>query len=156
MRRSILASGPKQNGSVAVSLVANAILIALLASITFTYPPSAFFGAEKTPSQTERVTYVQVQPRGAATVGNGAAPNANPKKVTTPVRAVEFLAGDFAQLPAPRLAKAPVRMKKSFMSAARAAARMASRCSVIVGSGGAIFRPNRRRESGNATESERP
>ena len=87
MRRSILASGPKQNGSVAVSLVANAILIALLASITFTYPPSAFFGAEKTPSQTERVTYVQVQPRGAATVGNGAAPNANPKKVTTPVPA---------------------------------------------------------------------
>ena len=85
MRRSILETGPKQKGSVAVSLVANAILIALLASITFTYPPSAFFAAEKTPSQTERVTYVQVQPRGAATVGNGAAPKAKPKKVATPV-----------------------------------------------------------------------
>lgn len=86
MRRSILDTGPKRNGSVAVSLVANAIFIALLASITFTYPPSAFFAGDRTKTPTERVTYVQVQPRGSATtVGNGAAPKAKPKKVATPV-----------------------------------------------------------------------
>jgi hypothetical protein len=85
MRRSILDTGPKQNGSVAVSIIANAVLIALIASITFTYPPSAFFEGDRTKTPTERVTYVQVQPRGSATAGNGAVPKAKPKKVATPV-----------------------------------------------------------------------
>jgi hypothetical protein len=89
VRRSLLDHGPRKNGSVAVSLVANAVFIALLASITFTYPPSAFFGSEKRPTQTERVTYVQVQPRGVAatTTGNGQTPKAKPRKTTTPIPA---------------------------------------------------------------------
>jgi hypothetical protein len=88
MRRSLLDAGPRKSGSVAVSLVANAILIALVASITFTYPPSAFFNGDRTQTPTERVTYVQVQPRGAATIaGNGETPKAKPKKATTPTPA---------------------------------------------------------------------
>ena len=85
MRRSLLDKGPNKNGSVVVSLIANAIFIALIASITFTYPPSAFFG-DRTATPTERVTYVQVQPRGAAVAaGNGVAPKTKPKKAVTPV-----------------------------------------------------------------------
>jgi len=88
MRRSLLDAGPRKKGSVAISLVANAILIALIASITFTYPRSAFFEGDRTLTPTERVTYVQVQPRGTSTVaGNGAAPKAKPKKAIAPTPA---------------------------------------------------------------------
>ena len=43
MRRSMLEKDPQKKGSFAISLVVNAIAIALIGSITFTYPPSAFF-----------------------------------------------------------------------------------------------------------------
>jgi hypothetical protein len=85
MRRSILDSGPKKKGSVAISLIVNAILIALIGSITFTYPPSAFFSADKDKQPTERVVYVNVQPRGSPAAENGApAAKKKPKKTETP------------------------------------------------------------------------
>jgi hypothetical protein len=83
-RRSILEHGPRENGSVAISVVVNAVLIALLGSITFTYPPSAFFGADKDKTPTERLTYVKVQPQPAAAVGNGSSVKEKPKKAEKP------------------------------------------------------------------------
>jgi len=89
MRRSILDSGPQKKGSIAISLVVNAIVIALIGSITFTYPP--FFGADKDKVPTERVVYVKVQPpRGSP----AAEPGASPAKKTTKK----------AEVPAPILA----------------------------------------------------
>jgi hypothetical protein len=84
VRQSLLAPRPRKNGSFAISLVANAILIALLGSITFTYPPSAFFGFAKDKTPTERIVYVKVQPRAAAQVGNGSDTKAKPKKAANP------------------------------------------------------------------------
>jgi len=109
MRRSLLDAGPRKKGSVAISLVANAILIALIASITFTYPRSAFFEGDRTLTPTERVTYVQVQPRGASTVaGNGATPKAKPKKAIaptpTPILAPSVIPTTLPPIPAPTAA----------------------------------------------------
>ena len=84
MRRSILESGPKKKGSIAISIVVNAIVIALIGSITFTYPP--FFSADKDKQPTERVVYVKVQPqpKGSPTADNGAPAKAKPKKADVP------------------------------------------------------------------------
>jgi hypothetical protein len=83
MRRSFHEAGPKKRGSVAVSIVVNAIVIALIASITFTYPPSAFFG-DRTGTPKERVTYVKVQPPVVVTAE---APKVKPKKAKAPTPA---------------------------------------------------------------------
>ncbi|HEY4218187.1 MAG TPA: hypothetical protein VGM67_13670 [Gemmatimonadaceae bacterium] len=69
-------------GSIVISLAAHVVLIALIASITFRYPLSAFF-KEKTPLR-ESIQYVQVQPKPAQTAGNGIAAKANKKKVEKP------------------------------------------------------------------------
>jgi hypothetical protein len=86
MRQSILAPRPQKKGSFAISLIANALLIALIGSITFHYPPSAFFNFDKDQTPTERVVYVKVQPQAAPKLGDGApaAAKAKKKKVETP------------------------------------------------------------------------
>jgi hypothetical protein len=103
VRRSILESGPKKRGSIAVSLIVNAIVIALIASITFTYPPSAFFGPDKDKSPTERVVYVKVQPRGSQAAENGAPAKAKPKKteVPAPILAPSVIPSTLPPIPPP-------------------------------------------------------
>ena len=84
MKRSIFAPRQRNRWSVAISLVANAVAIALFASITFHYPPAAFFRFPKEKPSTERITYVTPQPRPVAAVGNGSDVRAKPKKATNP------------------------------------------------------------------------
>jgi hypothetical protein len=85
MRRSMLEKNPQKKGSFAISLIINAILVVLIGSITFHYPPSAFFSSPDR-QQTERVVFVQPSPKSPATAGagNGVNPKEKPKKVTTP------------------------------------------------------------------------
>jgi hypothetical protein len=70
---------------VLLSLGIHVVLIALIASITFTYPIASFFDREVT-APTERIQYVRVQPAaGPAGEPGGAAPTkAREKKVETP------------------------------------------------------------------------
>jgi hypothetical protein len=85
MRRSMLEKDRQKKGSFAISLIANAIFIALIGSITFHYPPSAFFNSSKDRQQTERVVYVTAQPKPApAGAGNGVNPKEKPKKTEKP------------------------------------------------------------------------
>jgi hypothetical protein len=86
MKRSMFERRPRKDGSFAISLVANAIAIALIGSITFHYPYAAFFGPQKDRETTERVVYVQVQPRAAGNAGNGSNAKEKPKKAATPAR----------------------------------------------------------------------
>jgi hypothetical protein len=73
-----------KKGSVVASLVVHVIAIVLIASITFTYPLSSFFG-EKENVPVERIQYVRVVPRGApAAVGNGSQEKTPPKKAEKP------------------------------------------------------------------------
>ena len=68
-----------QKGSILASVAVHVVVIAMIASITFSYPIASFFGAkDKIP--TERIQYVQVQPRAAAPIGNGSQENAKPPK----------------------------------------------------------------------------
>lgn len=70
-------------GSIVASIIAHVIAIALIASITFSYPLASFFARDKTP--TEHIQYVQVAPRPAGAVGNGAQDAAaKPKKAEKP------------------------------------------------------------------------
>jgi len=86
MRRSMLEKDPQKRGSLAISLIANAIFIALIGSITFHYPPSAFFNSSKDRQQTERIVFVKPEMKAAAPAGagNGVNPKEKPKKVITP------------------------------------------------------------------------
>ena len=86
MRRSMLEKDPQKRGSLAISLILNAIFIALIGSITFHYPPSAFFNSSSDRQQTERVVFVKPQQKASAPAGagNGVNPKEKPKKVATP------------------------------------------------------------------------
>jgi hypothetical protein len=67
-------------GSVAASVVVHLIAVALIASITFSYPIATFLGGrDKMP--TERIQYVIPAPRVAARAGDGAPAKARPKKL---------------------------------------------------------------------------
>jgi hypothetical protein len=81
----MLEKDPQKKGSFAISLVINAIVVALVGSITFHYPPSAFFSSSDR-QQTERVVFVKPTPTPAARggAGNGVNPKERPKKVTIP------------------------------------------------------------------------
>ena len=70
-------------GSIAFSIAAHVVAIALIASITFRYPLAAFFARDKA-APSERIQYVQVRPQQAQSVGNGASEKMKPKKVVTP------------------------------------------------------------------------
>src|SRR5690349_13350242 len=85
MRRSMLEKDPQKKGSLAISLLINAIVVVLVGSITFHYPPSAFFSSSDR-QQTERVVFVKPSPKPAAPAGagNGVKPKEPPKKVAVP------------------------------------------------------------------------
>ena len=70
-------------GSIAFSLAAHVVLIALIASITFRYPLAAFFARDRL-APAERIQYVQVQPRAVQSVGNGAQEKLKPRKALSP------------------------------------------------------------------------
>lgn len=75
-------SGPRQRGSIALSVAIHVIAIALIASITFRYPISALLGSSRAEFNAERIQYVRVQPaplRSGGGGGNGT-PKAAPRK----------------------------------------------------------------------------
>jgi len=84
MNQTIYAKRRASKSSIAISVVVHLIVIAMIASITFRYPLSAIFGLDKKKDQTERIQYVQVQPRQIANVGNGAQVKEKPKKAAKP------------------------------------------------------------------------
>ncbi|HEX3867935.1 MAG TPA: hypothetical protein VHV78_14330 [Gemmatimonadaceae bacterium] len=82
--RQLLIERPKADkGSFAVSLVLNAIWIAIIGSITFTYEFHDLFPPRYRP-QTEHVQYVVPQPRSTQPVGNGSREKEKPKKTVRP------------------------------------------------------------------------
>ena len=64
--RAMFEKRKSQKGSIALSIVVHVIVIAMIASITFSYPIAQLF---ESPAQvpTERITFVRVQPKGRAT-----------------------------------------------------------------------------------------
>ena len=82
MKASLHETRDAGKGSIAISLAAHVVFIALIASITFRYPLAAFFSEKVTPR--ERIQYVQVQPQPAQSAGNGAAAKSKPKKAERP------------------------------------------------------------------------
>jgi hypothetical protein len=68
-----------KKASVVFSLIFHVFAIAAIMSITFRYPLAAFFGLSKEKTPTERIVYVQPQPRRVANVGNGSSEE-KPKK----------------------------------------------------------------------------
>ncbi|MEP6494221.1 MAG: hypothetical protein ABJF01_16175 [bacterium] len=84
MNQTIYAKRRSSRSSIAISIVVHVIVIAMIASITFRYPLSAIFGLNKEKQQTERIQYVQVQPRQIANVGNGSDVKEKPKKAVKP------------------------------------------------------------------------
>jgi hypothetical protein len=82
MKASLHETRDAGKGSIILSLVAHVVFIALIASITFRYPLSAFFKEQITPR--ERIQYVQVQPRPVQSAGNGANAKTKPKKAVKP------------------------------------------------------------------------
>jgi hypothetical protein len=83
MKATLHEKRPAESGSIAFSIAAHIVVIILIASITFSYPLSAFFAREKTPL-VERIQYVQVQPRGSPFASGGANEKTKPKKVVKP------------------------------------------------------------------------
>jgi hypothetical protein len=81
----MLEKDPQKRGSLAISLIVNAIAIGLIGSITFTYPPSAFFRFPDR-QQTERLVFVKPAPKAAALAGagNGVNPKEKPQKDAAP------------------------------------------------------------------------
>ena len=61
MKRSLYAKRPDQKGSIAISLVVHVVVIALIASITFSYQFSS--SAKERSPVAERVQYVAVKPK---------------------------------------------------------------------------------------------
>jgi hypothetical protein len=84
MKARLLENRPKQRSSIAISIAVHVAAIALIASITFQYPLSAFFGRDKDRTPTERVQYVKVEPQPRANVGNGADEKTKPRKAIKP------------------------------------------------------------------------
>ncbi len=87
MKRSIFEKRADKKVSIVVSIAVHIVVISMIASITFRYPLAAFFGLDRDHAPTERITYVQVQPKSTYGVGNGADENPNktkPKKALKP------------------------------------------------------------------------
>jgi hypothetical protein len=82
MRATLHEKRQADRGSVAFSIAAHIIAIALIASITFRYPIGAFFGHDKVVR--EKIQYVQVRPAPVQSIGNGAEEKPKPKKAVKP------------------------------------------------------------------------
>jgi hypothetical protein len=72
-----------RRASVALSLAAHVVAIALIASITFHYPLSALF-PDREHTLVERITYVVPRPAPAGAAGGAANPAATPRKGKPP------------------------------------------------------------------------
>jgi hypothetical protein len=85
-RRSMLAPPKKDKGSIVLSLAIHVFAIIAIASITFRYPLSSLFSANRDNTPTERIQYVRVQPAAAPSgaVGNGAEAKPQPKRILNP------------------------------------------------------------------------
>jgi hypothetical protein len=83
MKRGLYEKRPDQRKSIAISVAVHAVAIALIASITFRYPISAFF-RDKNTTPTERIQYVKVEPRPPQPIGNGSDERAKAKKAINP------------------------------------------------------------------------
>ncbi len=75
-----------RKGSILLSIGVHVVVIALIASITFSYQFELFGPRETTP--TERIQYVKVEPRPSAPPGTGGSsnPKEKPKKIAPPPR----------------------------------------------------------------------
>jgi hypothetical protein len=77
---------PEENRkqTVLVSVAVHAVVIALIASITFSYPIASFFGPRDI-VPTERITFIKVEPAAPKPAPRGAAaPTGRPKKAPLP------------------------------------------------------------------------
>jgi hypothetical protein len=82
MKASLHETRDAGKGSIAISIAAHIVFVALIASITFRYPLSAFFSEKVTPR--ERIQYVQVQPKAARSGGSGPVAKTKPNKKEQP------------------------------------------------------------------------
>ncbi len=82
MKNRLYERRPDQKGSVVASVAIHVVLIALIASITFRYPISAFFNNHEV-AKDEHVQYVVVRPQPAGT-GVEKAAKTPPKKTQAP------------------------------------------------------------------------
>jgi hypothetical protein len=86
-RRLMIAPPKRDKKSILLSLVIHVFVIIAIASITFRYPLSALFNADRDSLPTERIQYVRVAPAAASQpVGNGSNTKANPKKTVKPAQ----------------------------------------------------------------------
>ncbi len=100
-----------QKGSVLLSIGVHVVVIALIASITFTYPIASLFGPRNA-TPVERIQYVQVQPTAGGAAGEpGPAPkkNVKPKKaeVPAPLLAPSVTPSELPSIPPPTAAGVP-------------------------------------------------
>jgi hypothetical protein len=85
MKRTLYAKRPDQRGSIAISLAVHVVVIAMIASITFSYEFSS--SAKDREPVAERVQYVAVKPRPPEPIGNGAKETRpQPKKAVSPAK----------------------------------------------------------------------
>jgi hypothetical protein len=84
MKRSLYGKRPDQKGSIAISMAVHVVVIALIASITFSYQFST--SSKENAPVAERVQYVVVKPKPAQ-VGNGSQEKRAPvRKAAAPAR----------------------------------------------------------------------
>ncbi len=90
MRRSFYEKQKTDKGSLAISILVNAVLIAVIGSITFTYEFGGLF-PPRTPDRSERVQYIVPQPRqapAAAAPAAGETKKKQPKKTEIPLQLI--------------------------------------------------------------------
>lgn len=82
MKRSLLAPQARDKGSIAASIAIHAVVVLLIASITFRYPLASLFQHQVVPAEEVHYVAVKAAPRGA--VGNGSQSTKPPKKALNP------------------------------------------------------------------------
>jgi hypothetical protein len=83
MRATLYEKRRREPATIAFSVAAHVVFIALIASITFRYPLAAFFAKDKA-VPTERIQFVRVQPLAREAIGNGSDEKTKPKKAIKP------------------------------------------------------------------------
>jgi hypothetical protein len=84
MNRALYEKRKSDRGSIAISVAVHIVVIALIASITFSYSFAPFFGDKATTP--EQLHYITLQPRPSPNVGNGSKTKDVPKKALNPAR----------------------------------------------------------------------
>lgn len=103
MKAMLHESRTADKGSIAFSIAAHIVAIALIASITFRYPLGAFFSRDKL-APTERIQFVRVQPAPAQSLGTEPTDKVRPKKAAAPVPLVAPVATPTELPPVPAAA----------------------------------------------------